>query len=71
MFSLFWIFAGFVVGLLISSVFTPPIRNIPQLPTPKDKSSIHTDTGCVTFHTTEVPCVKNTTSLNFIASQHK
>jgi hypothetical protein len=71
MFSLFWIFVGFVVGLLISSVFTPPLRKVSQLPTPEDKSLLHTDTGCVTFHTREVPCVKYTSSLNFIASQHK
>jgi len=70
MFSIFWLFAGFLTGLLIAVVFTPPLRNVPQLPTPYDIKPVHTDAGCVRFRTTEVPCV-NATSLNFIASQHK
>ena len=71
MFSIFWLFVGFLVGLLISVVFTPPLRNVPHLPTPHDTSSIHTGSGCVKFDTKEVPCNSQTTSLNFIASQHK
>jgi hypothetical protein len=71
MFSIFWLFVGFLTGLTISAVFTPPIRDIPQLPTPDSDRLLHTGTGCVKFTTTEVPCGKDSTSLNFIASQHK
>ena len=70
MFSLFWLFVGFLVGLTITAVFTPPLRNVPHLPTPHDGTPVHTGAGCVKFQTTEVPCPKNATSLNFIAS-HK
>ena len=71
MFSIFWLFVGFLVGLLVAVVFTPPIRNQPQVPTPHGDIPLHTGTGCVKFNTTEVPCSKGSTSLNFIASQHK
>ena len=71
MFSVFWLFVGFLVGLLISVVFTPPLRNIPQLPIPYDVTPMNTGSGCVKFKTTEVPCGRESTSLNFIASQHK
>ena len=69
MISLFWAFAGFLVGLLISVIFAPPMREVHQVPTPELKSPLHTKTGCVKFKTTEVPCDKPT-SLNFVA-QHK
>jgi hypothetical protein len=71
MFSVFWLFSGFLVGLLIAVVFTPPLRTNPQVPTPHDDEIIHTETGCVKFKTREVPCTAQTSSLNFIASQHK
>ena len=70
MFSLFWVFVGFIVGMTISAVFTPPLRNVPHVPTPHDETAVHTSSGCVKFQTTEVPCKKGSTSLNFIAS-HK
>ena len=71
MFSVLWLFVGFLVGLLISVVFTPPLRNVPQLPTPNDGIPMHTGSGCVKFATKEVPCISQASSLNFIASQHK
>jgi hypothetical protein len=71
MFSIFWLFVGFLVGLTISAVFTPPLRDVPQLPTPHSSNAMHTGSGCVKFDTKEVPCDSKTTSLNFIASQHK
>lgn len=70
MFSVFWIFVGFVVGLLVSSVFTPPLRKDFQIPTPDETEAMHTGKGCVKFTTTEVPCTSDKTSLNFVAS-HK
>ena len=71
MFSVFWIFVGFLTGLTISAVFTPPTRDMPQLPTPNSNNPLHTGSGCVKFTTKEVPCGRESTSLNFIASQHK
>ena len=71
MFSIFWLFVGFLIGLLIAVVFTPPLRSQSQLPTPHDDTVMHTGSGCVKFNTKEVPCTSKTTSLNFIASQHK
>lgn len=71
MFSLFWMFMGLLVGLLITSVFSPPARNVPTVPTPNGKNILHTGTGCVHVKATEVPCSGKPTSLNFIASQHK
>jgi len=70
MFSVFWLFVGFLVGLLVSAVFTPPLRNNPQLPTPNETGAMHTGKGCVKFTTKEVPCTAEKTSLNFVAS-HK
>ena len=71
MISLFWTFAGFIVGLLIVSVFIPPLRDELKTPTPNDKSPLHTKTGCVKFKSVEVPCDDEPLSLNIIASQNK
>lgn len=62
---------GVLTGLLITSVFVPPDHKVPSVPTPKDMSPIHTGTGCVKFHSEEIPCNGQETSLNVIASQHK
>lgn len=69
MISIFWAFAGFLAGLLITSVFNPAHRNIPDLPIVGDKSSYHTGTGCVRFIYDEVECDGKETSLNVLASQ--
>lgn len=71
MINLFWLFVGAVVGMLLVSVFTPPKRNVPTLPTPDNDSVFKTPKGCVKFTVNEVECTSDSTSLNFIASQHK
>ena len=71
MFSLFWTFMGLLVGLVITSVFSPPARNVPTVPTPDGANILHTGTGCVRVKSKEGPCSGQPTSLNFIASQHK
>jgi hypothetical protein len=71
MISLTWMFIGAIVGLLVVSVFVPPNRKLPTLPTPYTDEVYHTQTGCVKFRTQEVECDQSATSLNFIASQHK
>lgn len=71
MISLFWLFVGAVVGLLMSSVFIPPARKIPALPTPGNDQPFHTESGCVKMVAEEVECMPSATSLNFLASEHK
>jgi len=71
MISLPWLFVGILVGLLIVSVFDPPKRQIPSLPTPSDTGIFKTKSGCVRVASTNVPCTEKATSLNLIAEQHK
>lgn len=71
MLSFFWIFVGAVTGLLVTSVFSPPLRASQDVPSPYCKDTFQTKTGCVKFRTEEVPCSEGASSLNFIASQHK
>lgn len=71
MISITWLFIGILVGLLVVSVFIPPNRKVPSLPTPHCTDVFHTENGCVKFKTREVECTPSATSLNFVASQHK
>lgn len=71
MISVFWTFAGFLTGMLVTSVFDPAARKVAHVPTPGDTSPHDTGTGCVRFSSAEVPCDGHETSLNVIASQHK
>lgn len=64
-------FAGMLAGLLVVSVFSPPVRDDLQVPTPGDRAPFRTGTGCVVFKTTEVACPDDATSLNILASKHK
>jgi hypothetical protein len=71
MINIFWIFIGAITGLLLVSVFTPPNRNVPSLPTPDNHEVFKTANGCVKFKAEEVECMPAATSLNFVASQNK
>jgi hypothetical protein len=71
MLSIAWTFAGAIAGLLLCAVFAPPSRGNSQLPTPNTKKVFHTPSGCVKFKTHEVECSRDSTSLNFVASEHK
>jgi hypothetical protein len=62
---------GVITGLLFVSVFTPPSRKDPRVPTPNTKEVYKTPSGCVKFKTHEVPCSREAMSLNLLASQHK
>ena len=66
MLSLLWVFLGFVSGLLIVSVFDPPFRKVPSLPTPGDHEPFHTKMGCVHILSEETPCTPDSVSLNLI-----
>ena len=71
MIDLFWLAIGVITGLLLVSVFTPPNRNVPTLPTPDNDEVFKTPHGCVRFKSEEVECMPSASSLNFVASQHK
>jgi hypothetical protein len=64
-----WLVAGFIIGLLISTVMVPPSRKIKTLPSPHDPSTFHTDTGCIRFVSEEVPCTSEPDSLNLLANK--
>jgi hypothetical protein len=71
MIELRWLVAGLIFGLLISTVLIPPTRKQVKVPQPNDTSVYHTDTGCVRFSATEVPCVEGADSMNLLASLSK
>jgi hypothetical protein len=63
MIDFLWLFVGVFVGLLVVSVFRPPPRKLPSLPTPDDKATFNTGSGCVKFEATETECTPTATSL--------
>lgn len=63
MISVEWMFIGLLVGMLVTSVFRPPPRRIPSLPTPDDTESFATQNGCVKFSAIETECTPTATSL--------
>lgn len=69
MFEIHWVVAGVIVGLLISTVMVPPTRKIKVLPQPHDKTTYHTESGCVRFISEEVPCTDDSDSLNLLADK--
>jgi hypothetical protein len=71
MISVLWLFIGSIVGLLVVSIFNPPMRDLPKVPVPGEENFFNTKTGCIKLITTEVPCTNKATSLNFVAAQHK
>lgn len=63
MISFEWMFIGALVGLLVVSVFRPPPRKLPALPTPDDNEPFMTQNGCVKFKASETECTPTATSL--------
>jgi|688.fasta_scaffold00940_8 hypothetical protein len=64
-------FAGVLLGVVISSVMAPPTRKVRHTPTPHDDTTYKVETGCIRARATEVPCTANTDSLNLLGLQHK
>jgi len=64
-----WVVIGILTGLVIGCVFVPPTRKSAGVPTPGSNEIFHTDTGCVRFESTEVPCTAEPDSMNLLASQ--
>ena len=56
-------FIGALTGLLVVSVFRPPPRKVPALPTPGDNEPFATQIGCVKFKSSETECTPTATSL--------
>ena len=64
-----WLFAGVLTGMILGSVFIPPTRTTKGVPKPGSPEVFYTETGCVRFEATEVPCTAEPDSLNLLASQ--
>jgi hypothetical protein len=75
MFKTWYIFVGFLVGMIISSVFVPPTSNVKMLPDPKDPNRIFKNpkvaNGYFQVKSIEVPCTSETDSLNLLSSLDK
>ncbi len=71
MIALPWIFAGFVLGMILTTIFTPASRMVRTVPAPDDVHSFKTPTGCVRVRSVQVPCTSDAVSLNILAEQHK
>jgi hypothetical protein len=66
MLSLLWVFSGFIVGLFVVSIFDPPFRVVPALPTPGVSTFRTQKGGCVRIVSEETECTSNAISLGVI-----
>jgi len=66
MLSLLWVFGGFIVGLFVVSIFDPPFRTIPSLPTPGSQEFRTQKGGCVRIISEETECTSDAISLGVI-----
>ena len=67
MLSLLWVFGGFIVGLFVVSIFDPPFRPVPSLPTPDDHGIFRVPNGgCVRIVSEETVCTSDAISLGVI-----
>jgi hypothetical protein len=69
MIQVHWLVIGILTGLVIGTVFVPPTRKVSGVPKPGSPEVFYTDTGCVRFEATEVPCTAEPDSLNLLAAQ--
>ena len=60
--------AGVFVGFFVVSIFTPPMREVPSVPTPGDKGVFKTKTGCVRIRAEPTPCSSAAVSLNVLVN---
>jgi len=61
-------FAGVITGFFIVSIFRPPKRQIPAIPTPGNTDTFYTKSGCVRVRSEEVPCSGSAVSLNVLVN---
>jgi len=75
MFQPWYLFAGFVFGLLIACVFVPPVSNKKMLPDPSNPDLVFknpgVENGFFQVRSIEVPCTSETDSLNLMSALHK
>ena len=63
------LFAGVLTGFFVVSIFKPPKRQIPTVPTPGDSDSFFTQSGCVKIKAEPVPCSGSAVSLNVLVGK--
>lgn len=75
MFTPWYMFAGFVVGLVVVSVFVPPVQHTRVLPDPSRPSQVFknpkVENGFFQVKSIEVPCTGDVDSLNLMSMIHK
>jgi hypothetical protein len=62
------LFAGVLTGFFVVSIFKPPNRKIPAIPTPGDSESFYTKSGCVRIQAEPVTCSGSAVSLNVLVN---
>jgi len=62
------LFAGVLTGFFIVSIFKPPKRMTPAIPTPGDSESFYTKSGCVRIKAEPVACSGSAVSLNVLVN---
>lgn len=71
MFDLWYIFAGFLVGMLITTVFIPPTMNQKMMPDPARPNLVFKNpkvgNGFFNIRSIEVPCTGEVDSLNLMS----
>jgi hypothetical protein len=75
MFTAWYVFAGFLFGMIICSVFVPPTMNTKMLPDPSRPELVFknpkVENGFFQIRCIEVPCTAETDSLNLMSILHK
>lgn len=75
MFDLLYIFAGFLVGMLITTVFIPPTINKKRMPDPARPDIVFknpkVENGFFHIRSIEVPCTGEVDSLNLMSMLDK
>ena len=75
MFNPFYLFMGFLGGMVVCSVFVPPTLLHKVLPDPSNPGIVFknpkVDNGFFQVKSVEVPCTAETDSLNLMSMLHK
>jgi hypothetical protein len=75
MFDLWYIFAGFLVGMLITTVFIPPTMHQKMMPDPARPNLVFknpkVENGFFNVRSIEVPCTGEVDSLNLMSMLDK
>jgi hypothetical protein len=75
MFNLMYVFAGFLFGLVVATVFVPPDMNMKMMPDPSKPNIVFKNpkvgNGFFQVKCIEVPCTGETDSLNLMSMLHK